>query len=96
MSITNIGHYIGGQVAAGASGRSQPVTNPATGAVTGNVALANSAEVAKAVAAAQAAFPAWSDMPPLRLPWRQKLEAISRLSKALLTMIDGKTAEAGA
>ena len=56
MSITNIGHYIGGQVAAGASGRSQPVTNPATGAVTGNVALANSAEVAKAVAAAQAAY----------------------------------------
>jgi malonate-semialdehyde dehydrogenase (acetylating)/methylmalonate-semialdehyde dehydrogenase len=66
MSISNIGHYIGGQVAAGASGRSQPVTNPATGAVTGNVALANSAEVAKAVAAAQAAFPAWADTPPLR------------------------------
>ncbi|MBP8149087.1 MAG: aldehyde dehydrogenase family protein, partial [Limnohabitans sp.] len=66
MSITPIGHYIGGQVAAGASGRSQPVTNPATGAVTGNVALANSAEVAKAVAAAQAAFPAWADTPPLR------------------------------
>ena len=56
MSISQIGHYIGGQVAAGTSGRSQPVTNPATGAVTGNVALANSAEVAKAVAAAQAAF----------------------------------------
>jgi malonate-semialdehyde dehydrogenase (acetylating)/methylmalonate-semialdehyde dehydrogenase len=66
MSISQIGHYIGGQVAAGASGRSQPVTNPATGAVTGNVALANSAEVAKAVAAAQAAFPAWADTPPLR------------------------------
>ena len=66
MSITHIGHYIGGQVAAGTSGRSQPVTNPATGAVTGNVALANSAEVAKAVAAAQAAFPAWADTPPLR------------------------------
>jgi malonate-semialdehyde dehydrogenase (acetylating)/methylmalonate-semialdehyde dehydrogenase len=42
------------------------VTNPATGAVTGNVALANSAEVAQAVAAAQAAFPAWADTPPLR------------------------------
>ncbi|MBP6277092.1 MAG: aldehyde dehydrogenase family protein, partial [Limnohabitans sp.] len=66
MSISPIGHYINGQVAAGASGRSQPVTNPATGAVTGSVALANSAEVAKAVAAAQAAFPAWADTPPLR------------------------------
>lgn len=37
-----------------------------------------------------------TDMPPLRLPWPRKLEAISRLSKALLTMIDGKTAEARA
>ncbi|MDP4622981.1 MAG: aldehyde dehydrogenase family protein, partial [Hydrogenophaga sp.] len=61
MSINPIGHYINGQVAAGASGRSQPVTNPATGVVTGNVALANRSEVDKAVAAAQAAFPAWSD-----------------------------------
>ena len=37
-----------------------------------------------------------TDMPPLRLPWRQKLEAVSRLSKAFLTMIDGKTLEARA
>jgi acyl-CoA reductase-like NAD-dependent aldehyde dehydrogenase len=66
MSISPIGHYINGQVAAGASGRSQSVTNPATGAVTGNVALANRSEVDEAVAAAQAAFPAWSDTPPLR------------------------------
>ena len=66
MSVSHIDHYIGGQRAAGTSGRSQPVTNPATGAVTGQVALANSAEVAQAVAAAQAAFPAWADTPPLR------------------------------
>jgi len=43
MPIAHIGHYINGQVAPGTSGRSQTVTNPATGAVTGNVALANSA-----------------------------------------------------
>ena len=66
MSISNIGHFINGQVVPMGSGRSQSVTNPATGAVTGSVALANSAEVAKAVAAAQAAFPAWADTPPLR------------------------------
>ena len=66
MSISNIGHYISGQSAAGTSGRAQDVTNPATGAVTGRVALANAAEVGKAVAAAQAAFPAWADTPPLR------------------------------
>ena len=66
MSTTPIGHYISGARHSGASGRSQAVTNPATGAVTAQVALANSADVAQAVAAAQAAFPAWADAPPLR------------------------------
>ena len=66
MGIANIGHYIDGRQIAEASGRNQSVTNPATGAVTGQVHLANSAEVDKAVAAAQAAFPGWSNTPPLR------------------------------
>ena len=66
MTITDIGHYIAGQRVAGQSGRAQDVYNPATGAVTGRVALAEEAEVARAVAAAQAAFPAWADMPPIR------------------------------
>ena len=69
MSITNIDHYIAGHIsanAAGAAGRSQDVTNPATGAVTGRVALACAVDVDRAVAAAQAAFPAWADAPPLK------------------------------
>jgi malonate-semialdehyde dehydrogenase (acetylating) / methylmalonate-semialdehyde dehydrogenase len=66
MTISNIDHYIGGRTAASTSGRSQDVFNPATGAVTGKVALANAAEVGAAVAAAQAAFPAWADTPPIR------------------------------
>ena len=66
MSKANIDHYIGGRVVAGTSSRTQAVFNPATGAVTGHVALANAAEVGAAVAAAQAAFPAWADTPPLR------------------------------
>ena len=66
MGIVNIDHHIAGQRVAGTSGRAQDVTNPATGAVTGRVALANSAEVDQAVAAAHAAFPAWADTPPLR------------------------------
>ena len=61
-----IGHFIGGKAQTGTASRSQPVTNPATGVVTGHVALANSADVDAAVAAAQAAFPAWSDTPPIR------------------------------
>ena len=66
MSISNIDHFIAGQRVAGRSGRTQDVFNPATGAVTGQVALAGTDEVAQAVAAAQAAFPAWADTPPIR------------------------------
>ena len=66
MSTANIHHAINGQVRAGGASRFQDVYNPATGAVTGRVALANAADVGEAVAAAQAAFPAWADTPPIR------------------------------
>ena len=65
-SQATIGHYLNGRVTAPSSGRSQEVFNPATGAVSGHVALASAVEVDAAVASAQAAFPAWSDLPPLR------------------------------
>ena len=61
----HIGHYVGGKVLPGAA-RTQDVFNPATGAVTGRVALASTEDVNAAVAAAQAAFPAWADTSPLR------------------------------
>ena len=63
---SDITHHIGGARSAGTSARAQDVTNPATGAVTGRVHLANAADVDAAVAAAQAAFPAWADTPPIR------------------------------
>ena len=65
-TTTDVGHWIGGRRVAGSSGRQQPVFNPATGAVARQVALASKAEVDAAVAAAQAAFPAWADTPPIR------------------------------
>ena len=65
-AITDIPHYVAGARFAGTATRSQTVTNPATGAVTGQVPLANAADVNAAVAAAQAAFPAWADTPPIR------------------------------
>jgi len=65
MSHT-ISHYIHGQTVASLGNRQQAVTNPATGAVSAQVKLGNAADVNAAVAAAQAAFPAWSDLPPLR------------------------------
>ncbi len=66
MTVTSIAHFISGQTTAGTSTRAQDVFNPATGEVTGRVSLANVQDVAKAVASAQAAFPAWADTPPLR------------------------------
>ena len=51
MSTAPIHHFINGRVVAGNSGRTQDVFNPASGAVTGKVALASAAEVASAVAA---------------------------------------------
>ncbi len=64
--IASIDHWIAGRVTAGRSARRADVFNPATGRVTGQVALASAAEVDEAVASAQAAFPAWADTPPLR------------------------------
>ncbi|HMN66822.1 MAG TPA: aldehyde dehydrogenase family protein, partial [Burkholderiaceae bacterium] len=64
---TEIGHWIGGQVAApSAAARHSPVFNPATGAVSGQVALASASEVDAAVSAAAKAFPGWAATSPLR------------------------------
>lgn len=66
MTPTRIDHYINGQIISEGTQRLQDVYNPATGEVTGRVALATTEVVDRAVAAAQAAFPAWSAMPPIR------------------------------
>ena len=65
-ATASIEHWIGGRTVHGNSGRRADVFNPATGTVSGQVALANSAEVDAAVASAQAAFPKWADTPPIR------------------------------
>ena len=59
------GHFIAGSRVDGTGAR-QPIFNPATGAVTRHVTLATPDEVQRAVASAQAAFPAWADTPPIR------------------------------
>ena len=66
MSTASIQHYINGQMTPGESGTTQDVFNPATGQVTGQVALASPNDVETAVAAARGAFPAWADTPPIR------------------------------
>lgn len=64
--MADIAHFIDNEDYAGASGRSQPVFNPATGQESGRVALASVEDVNKAVAAAKAAWPEWAATPPLR------------------------------
>ena len=56
-----LSHYINGSTVDGASTRTSPVFNPATGVVAKNVRLASTSDVGTAVAAALAAFPGWRD-----------------------------------
>ena len=95
MTTPTIGHFIGGSAMASRSERLSDVFNPATGAVTARVALATSAELNAAVAAAHAAFPAWSQTSPLRrarvmFKFKELLEAHSDELAALITAEHGK------
>jgi hypothetical protein len=45
MTVGRVGHRIGGKTVPGASGRTAPVRNPATGDLVREVALASAAEV---------------------------------------------------
>ncbi len=64
--MTQINHWINNQIFTSTSGRAQDVWNPATGQSEKQVALANEADVNKAVQAAQDAFPAWANFAPLK------------------------------
>ena len=61
-----ISQYIQGVRTTGSGTRTQPVYNPATGAVACQVRLGNVSDVDAAVASAKAAFPKWADTPPIR------------------------------
>ena len=65
IATTTIGHLIDGKIITTGQ-RSQAVFNPATGASTTRVLLADKATVEQAIASAQAAFPAWRNTPPLK------------------------------
>jgi malonate-semialdehyde dehydrogenase (acetylating)/methylmalonate-semialdehyde dehydrogenase len=65
-AVRAIHHHIGGKAQPGTSGRVGDVFNPATGKVQARVPLASTVEVGTAVAAARAAFPAWSETPALK------------------------------
>jgi malonate-semialdehyde dehydrogenase (acetylating)/methylmalonate-semialdehyde dehydrogenase len=64
--MKDVGHWIGGRVVAGTSGRHGDLFNPAVGERAGRVALASAGEVDGAVQAARAALPEWAATTPLR------------------------------
>ncbi|WP_432260459.1 CoA-acylating methylmalonate-semialdehyde dehydrogenase [Cupriavidus sp. TMH.W2] len=77
-----IGHFIAGKHVEGGS-RVQPVFDPATGTASRSVALADKLTVEAAIAAAQAAYPAWRNTPPLK-----RARVMSRLKQLLETHAD--------
>jgi malonate-semialdehyde dehydrogenase (acetylating)/methylmalonate-semialdehyde dehydrogenase len=88
-SAARIEHFINGRVVRSTGERQQDVFNPATGAVTSQVALGSVADVDAAVASANAAAPAWADTAPLkraRILFKFK-ELIEKHQNALATAI---------
>ncbi|MBW6391164.1 CoA-acylating methylmalonate-semialdehyde dehydrogenase [Billgrantia antri] len=63
--MTTLGHLING-TRVNDEGRTQDIFNPSIGEVSGQVSLASKATVEEAIAAAQAAFPAWRNTPPAK------------------------------
>ena len=61
-----VGHFIGGKHVAGTSGRKQPIYNPATGEVQGEVSLASAEELNAAVENAKEAQAKWAATNPQR------------------------------
>src|SRR5690606_34950089 len=58
--VPTIAHWIDGVEHASRSGRTAPVFNPATGAVSARVALADQAEIDAAIASAVRGYRVWS------------------------------------
>ncbi|MEH3022294.1 MAG: CoA-acylating methylmalonate-semialdehyde dehydrogenase [Pseudomonas oryzihabitans] len=89
-----IGHYINGEIVAQAE-RFGDVFNPAEGVVQARVAQATAHTVEQAVAAAKAAFPAWSEQSALRrsrilFRFKELLDQHHKELAALITREHGK------
>ena len=92
--MQQIGHYLSGRIVPG-TGATADVYNPATGDVSGKVAMGGAAEVDAAVAAATAAWPAWAATPPLRrarvmFRFKELLEQNTKKLAAIITAEHGK------
>lgn len=92
---TTLQHWKNGATHEGTSGRFSDVTNPATGEVTAQLALANEADVEAVVSAAAAAFPGWRDTSlakrtQILFAFRELLNARKGELAAIITSEHGK------
>jgi malonate-semialdehyde dehydrogenase (acetylating) / methylmalonate-semialdehyde dehydrogenase len=92
---TTLYHWKSGEIFEGSSGRFSDVTNPATGEVAAQLALASEDDVNEVVAAASAAFPRWRDMSLTRrtqvlFRFRELLNAEKKELAAIITSEHGK------
>ena len=95
MDAPRVGHWIGGSIVEGSSGRSGAVYDPATGREARRVDFASTDEVDRAVVAAKAAFPAWratsiSKRTEIMFRIRNLVDTRRRDLAALLTAEHGK------
>ncbi|WP_308367939.1 MULTISPECIES: CoA-acylating methylmalonate-semialdehyde dehydrogenase [unclassified Microbulbifer] len=93
--MNTIGHLINGEQVNREGDRHQDIANPSTNEVSARVCLASRATVGEAIAAAQAAYPAWRNTPPIkraRLMFRLKdlLEENAEKICQLITHEHGK------
>jgi malonate-semialdehyde dehydrogenase (acetylating) / methylmalonate-semialdehyde dehydrogenase len=92
---TTLHHWMNGSVFEGSGGRFSDVTNPATGEVSAQLALASAADVDAVVGAAAAAFPGWRDTSLARrtqvlFAFRELLNARKGELAAIITSEHGK------
>jgi malonate-semialdehyde dehydrogenase (acetylating)/methylmalonate-semialdehyde dehydrogenase len=92
--MQQIGHWINGKHVAGTSGRTADIWNPATGEVQAQVALASTAELDAAVAAAAAAQPAWAATNPQRRA-RVMMKFVSLLHRDMDKLAEALSREHG-
>ncbi|MEM5368469.1 CoA-acylating methylmalonate-semialdehyde dehydrogenase [Paraburkholderia azotifigens] len=97
-AVRELSHFIDGRRVAGTSGQFADVFDPAQGRLSARVPVANGDEVAAAVAAAKAAFPAWSETAPLKrarlmFKFKELLEKHSDEIAELITRDHGKLFE---
>jgi malonate-semialdehyde dehydrogenase (acetylating)/methylmalonate-semialdehyde dehydrogenase len=92
---TTLHHWKNGAIFEGSGGRFSDVTDPATGAVSAQLALASEDDVQAVVAAAKAAFPRWRDTSlakrtQILFAFRELLNARKGELAALITNEHGK------